>query len=35
MKRTMWSRKWLQRRQGRGTLALLNTELRTERPRCI
>ncbi|VEN56824.1 unnamed protein product [Callosobruchus maculatus] len=32
MKRTMWSRKWLQRRQGRGTLALLNTELRTEDP---
>nr|CAI5825169.1 unnamed protein product [Callosobruchus analis] len=31
-KRTLWTRKWLQRRQGRGTLALLNSELRTEDP---
>nr|CAH7743074.1 unnamed protein product [Callosobruchus chinensis] len=32
VKRTVWSRKWLQRRQGRGILALLNAELRTEDP---
>ncbi|VEN58845.1 unnamed protein product [Callosobruchus maculatus] len=32
IKRRQWSRKWLQRRHGRGTLALLNTELRTEDP---
>ncbi|VEN38050.1 unnamed protein product [Callosobruchus maculatus] len=31
-RRTRWSRGWLLRRKGRGTLALLNTELRFEDP---